>query len=354
MKHCLHKSFLLASIAVLWMQTAALAQQNAPEAGRSPIESRMPAGGSTDYFPLQVGNEWIYSDGLKVRVRREVQEANGNKYFEIAGYFAEYPAQVQKVRRGPLGQVLEYNPDGEDFLWYRFGLSKNPWILETGENKACITGSRVTSHISGNEVEVPAGAFGNTMRIDFEPQCADMGITNEYFARGVGLVRRVWQTIAGPRPVGLVSARVGSLELPKAFFGIEVRMDKPLYYNNLMPPIDKPWPAARVMLVVRNQTEIPVDFTFPTSQRFDFIVQDELGNEVLRWSQGKMFTQAIEKETLVNESRRFPAEIVLQKTDGGTLPAGFYTLTGYLTLAKWEPGYQKMMGTMTFEIRDAY
>ena len=77
-----------------------------------------------EFFPLEVGNEWVYSDGagsFTVQVLRETLEANGMKYFEVSDYFPHDTVKVRKLRRGPLGQILEYNPIGEDFLWYRFG-----------------------------------------------------------------------------------------------------------------------------------------------------------------------------------------------------------------------------------------
>jgi hypothetical protein len=108
------------------------------------------------------------------------------------------------------------------------------------------------------------------------------------------------------------------------------------------------------MLVVRNNTEMPVEFTFPTSQRFDFIVRDALGKEVLRWSDGKMFLQVVGKEILLDQSRRYPAAIVLKDRKGNVLPAGLYTLTGVLTLQDSESGIQGMSGVVTFALRDLH
>ena len=105
-----------------------------------------------------------------------------------------------------------------------------------------------------------------------------------------------------------------------------------------MPPIVNPWPTARARLVVRNGTEIPVEFDVATSQRFDFIVRDALGQEVLRWSDGRAFAQVLGRETLRNESRSYSADLVLRSRDGKRLPAGRYTLVGYLTTQGSESG----------------
>jgi hypothetical protein len=161
-------------------------------------------------------------------------------------------------------------------------------------------------------------------------------------------------TIAGPRTFQLVAAHVGASELPSASYGIEVSLDRPFYYNNLMPPIIDPWPTARARLAVRNHTEWPVEFTFPTSQRFDFIVRDASGKEVLRWSDGRVFLQVIGRETLFQDSRIYSADIVLKSRDGRPLPAGSYTLVGYLTTPGSGSGLWSMSGVVVFEIRDLH
>jgi hypothetical protein len=307
---------------------------------------------------LEVGNEWLYSDGtdsFRVEVRRETIEANEMKYFEISGFFPEDPADVRKIRPGANGQILEYNPSGEDFLWYHFGTFNRVLRFQTGESIPCITDSLVISGGLRETVVAPAGIFENTSPIRYESPCADAGLLKENFAAGIGLAQRVTQTIAGPRTFRLAYARIGSREIPIASYGVQVSMDLPIYYNNLMPSfVNNPWPTARVLLAVRNNTEMPVSFTFPTSQRFDFIVRDALGNEVLRWSDARAFLQVIGHETLVNGSRHYPVEITLKSRKGEILPPGFYTLTGHLTLQDWEPGISNMSGTVTFEIQNVY
>jgi hypothetical protein len=105
---------------------------------------------------------------------------------------------------------------------------------------------------------------------------------------------------------------------------------------------------------VRNHTEWQVEFTFPTSQRFDFIVRDALGKEVLRWSDGRVFLQVMGREILLKESRSYSADIVLKSRDGKPLPAGFYTLVGYLTTQGSGSGLLNITGTVIFEIRDLH
>jgi hypothetical protein len=357
MKRHVRSFFMSAAVALVCLLAGAQARQRVLPIEQAPSVTSQRAYDWPAFFPLEVGNEWVYSDGagsFTVQVLRETLEANGMKYFEISGYFPYDTVKVRKLRRGPLGQILEYNPVGEDYLWYRFGNFRGAWRFDTGDDIPCITGSRVSIGDIGATVNVPAGIFERTVRLDFAATCMDGGIVSEYFAGGVGLVQRVFNTIAGPRTFQLVAAHVGASELPAASYGIEVSLDRPLYYNNLMPPIIDPWPKARARLTVRNQTEWPVEFTFPTSQRFDFIVRDALGKEILRWSDGRVFLQVVGQETLLKESRSYSADIVLKSRDGKPLPAGFYTLVGYLTTQGSGSGLLNMTGAVIFEIRDLH
>jgi hypothetical protein len=350
-------AFAYLGLSLLCFHTHAIAQGSIRPV--EPLQSDSSSRGRDfpNFFPLEVGNEWIYSDGtssFEVQVLREIVEANNIKYFEISGYFQNDPSKTHRIRRGPSGQVLEYNPSGEDFLWYDFGHSQGAWRLESRDIIPCITGSLVTPGASNGTVETPAGTFEHTVRHGFLSPCADAGITSEHFANGAGLVQRVLTTIAGPRTYNLVSACIGSRELSVAGYGIEVSMDRPLYFNNLMPPIVNPWPTASVLFMVRNKTETPLEFIFSTSQRFDLIVRDALGSEVLRWSDGRAFAPVIGKETLLNQSLRYRAQITLKSREGKVLPEGLYTLTAYLTARATQAGTPVMSGTITFEVCDIH
>jgi hypothetical protein len=352
MKRRTYITFLFLGIAWIGTQAFLMAQNDDRSIARSQSTTSLWARGWSAYFPLKAGNEWIYSNGnnsFRVQVLREIEEANGMTYFEVSGYYA---ASVHKLRYGPVGEILEYNPKGQDFLWYRFDPFKTSWHFESDGNIACVTGCLLTRNDIRETVMTPAGSFNNTLQLAFQPICADAGIATENFARGVGLVQREVETFAGPLMYKLVYAHVDTMEYPAASFGVQISLDHPVYYNNLMPPVSNPWPTAQVMLTLKNSTEIPISVIFPTSQRFDFVVRDALGVEVLRWSDKKMFSQVVGQETLTNDSWRFPAEIKLQNRDKKILPAGFYTLTGYLTSQGAGSG-AGLSGTASFEIKDA-
>lgn len=56
--------------------------------------------------------------------------------------------------------------------------------------------------------------------------------------------------------------------------------------------------SVRFVFHVTNSGDTPVELTFPSSQRYDFIVETPSGEEVWRWSEGMGFLQALSQDTL--------------------------------------------------------
>ncbi|HET7628531.1 MAG TPA: BsuPI-related putative proteinase inhibitor, partial [Bacillales bacterium] len=61
---------------------------------------------------------------------------------------------------------------------------------------------------------------------------------------------------------------------------------------------------------LKNQTEHVQTFTFPTGQRFDFVIKNEQGQKVKQYSEGRMFTQMVGEVTLKQaEEISYDAEV---------------------------------------------
>lgn len=56
--------------------------------------------------------------------------------------------------------------------------------------------------------------------------------------------------------------------------------------------------AVRVVLQVANATDRALELSFPTGKTHDVVVLDERGREVWRWSEGRLFTTALQTKTL--------------------------------------------------------
>ena len=66
---------------------------------------------------------------------------------------------------------------------------------------------------------------------------------------------------------------------------------------NIIRPTGDAGSLKFALRVVNNTTKM-VEIQFPDGQTHDFVVNDSTGKEVWRWSEGRMFTQAMKSKTL--------------------------------------------------------
>ncbi|MGB2783028.1 MAG: BsuPI-related putative proteinase inhibitor [Atribacterota bacterium] len=100
-------------------------------------------------------------------------------------------------------------------------------------------------------------------------------------------------------------------------YGISMMTDKMSY--SIGEPI-------KMTLKIFNYTEEDIAFHFNTSQRNDFILEDEEGNEVWRWSEGRMFAMMLGEEILGTDN----PEIIFSAEYKVKLGSGYYKVTGIL------------------------
>lgn len=98
-------------------------------------------------------------------------------------------------------------------------------------------------------------------------------------------------------------------------YGMSIMIDKISY--SVGEPI-------MVTLKIINYTEEDIVFQFNTFQRYDFIIEDEKGNEIWRWSQDMMFAMVLGEEILGPIS----PEIIYTAEYKGELVPGYYKVTG--------------------------
>ena len=64
----------------------------------------------------------------------------------------------------------------------------------------------------------------------------------------------------------------------------------------------------RFALHVTNRADHNLELMFPSGQTHEFVVRDEIGRDVWRWSEGRMFTQALQSKLLSGEETTTYAE----------------------------------------------
>ena len=106
-----------------------------------------------------------------------------------------------------------------------------------------------------------------------------------------------------------------TLEEKNENYGISMSIDKMSY--NVGEPII-------MTLKIFNYTKEDINFQFNTSQRYDFIIEDEEGSKIWHWSQDMMFAMVLGEETLglTNTEITYTAEYK------GKLSPGYYKITG--------------------------
>ena len=89
-------------------------------------------------------------------------------------------------------------------------------------------------------------------------------------------------------------------------------------------------PSLQATFTIKNATSSPIPFTFSNSQQYDFLIQDDSGQELWKWSDGRFFAMMIVEKKLGQEPWVYREFIPAVNREGQPLPAGQYTLRARL------------------------
>lgn len=276
-----------------------------------------------ELLPLQSGNEWTYRDLLSgdsftVRVGTPLA-ANQQVYYRLNGY-ASRALWVRTLADGTLVYLDE--EAGAERILTSFEDS-GAWA--EAPFRPCDQESRLAGPPSPHNGA--AGWFTSARKLEYRSfGCADAGVESEVYVPGIGMMQRTVTTAAGPRVYELVSARVGRF----VFDAAPATMFSASLVEN---------PDGRLSAVLRLVlgTSEPVDLYYPDWQEYDFVIWDETGKPIYRWSDGKGFAQASRTRSVSGELHHdVPVELQ------GPLPDGRYVLEAWLTTGPERRGYAAM------------
>ncbi len=289
-----------------------------------------------DYFPLEVGNQWIYRIGGSLSgvltpstFVAEITGArviDGKEYFQLTGM----PGGTRLLRKNDAGTLVFFSEqDRAEHNWVAFEAN-------TGEAfRTEIDDCNPTAVIQSKNAELrsPLGDFRDgALRVGYAPgRCADAGLISETFLPYVGLVQRRMSNIAGEVVWDLIYTRLGGF----TSFAEKERSFQAALNGDRFSTGD----AITVRMTLRNTTGTPLELTFPSGQDYDVVIRNERGGEVYRWSNGRAFTLAI-------RMLRFSGEKNYSVVVRPNLPAGAYTLTASLAVMD-----TKIETTLPLEIR---
>jgi hypothetical protein len=162
-----------------------------------------------DYFPLQVGNQWVLESSstspelLSIQVLRS-RVHNGETYFLLSGYAPEN----RWVRQTSDGALLALNEKSgaEEVLAQLAPVSSGYKTTLSGCEQLATSAAAAAPYRS------PHFTFQDVLPIAYlTPGCRDIGILTELYATGIGLARRSITTIRGETTFDLVYARVNGM-----------------------------------------------------------------------------------------------------------------------------------------------
>ncbi len=155
------------------------------------------------YFPLQVGNIWIYDNFIHPFTTRDTIEIldstiiDGNKYFTVNNSYVRYDS---------LGNLVKYH-NGSDVMFFPLTLPDTNTIISDS------VGIPITVCVNrdSGSVEVPAGTFDDLLTVMWEEA---IDATSFYtYSKNVGLVKAYYAWFA-PQQSSLVYAKVNGVEYP--------------------------------------------------------------------------------------------------------------------------------------------
>lgn len=159
--------------------------------------------GSGGYFPLDLGNYWIYSK-YSENVQWTVTHREGDIVHLDLGSF------LNTIILRDRGEEIDIElVEGEWELYYRF-VQGSMWIHR--DVWECDDSTLLEVTLETGPIVTPAGEFHNCLRMErlaYSP-CMDAGTMITWWAKGVGLVKWEEVTIAGPVTAELIEYSVAA------------------------------------------------------------------------------------------------------------------------------------------------
>jgi hypothetical protein len=253
-----------------------------------------------EFFPLQPGNEWTYRSETgdtttTIRVgTTPLATQDGRLFHRVIGY----TAQPLWVRAGQDNNLYFYDEEsGQDRLLTNFSSEF------TAEFRNCTATGKPER--------------GGVIR--YRSSCADAGLEREVYQANIGMVERTEQSIAGPKTMKLVAAKVGQWTLGG--------QDGSLFQVQLARK-----DAATLTVTMRlNAGPAPFRVVFPTGQTYEVELRDPDGELVWRWSEGQAFVQVQREVEVTDAGLRYSVDIPLALQLPRPWKDGVYKVEAWLT-----------------------
>jgi len=282
-----------------------------------------------DYFPLNLGNRWIYSrtDSRFKKTESVKVEIISTPIIKWKTYYVVSHLPFVPGLENANNVLVRFDDETKRFL--RLAPEGELPLFPVGES----ADAKFDVSLDENQKQVP-----NRMSYLTCPDCADAGM-EIVFDRGIGPVS-VGLTFAwGTESYDLKSAEVNGKHFgeriqpetarPKEKSGPVVSRADPI----LSLEVEKKESEVRLSLKVKNPTDSFLSFKFITSQDYDFVVKDkESGLEIWRLSKGLYFSKVTRNIALRPEKEwKFEAVWDYKDNERNDIKHGSYEVVGILT-----------------------
>jgi hypothetical protein len=258
-----------------------------------------------DLLPLREGNSWTYAEArtgrtFSIQVGSAVT-SNDHTYYLLTGY-VDQPLLVRLDEQNRLVYLDEAS--GAETVLTSFVPEDGQWW--DAPVRACNQQGQTLD--TRGTYKGPMGVVNGVVEVRYRTMtCADAGIESEQYAENIGMLRRVVQSIAGPRQWDLIYAKVGEIVIdvvPHARFSVSVN-------------------GQSATIRLQTNSPLPLKLQFATGQEYDLILRAGDGTVVWKWSAGQNFIQSLHELTVDGE---WSKTVALPRQ-----PAGTYTLQAWLT-----------------------
>ena len=313
-----------------------------------------------DYFPTRPGIVWEYA-GSPLKTMRKIGMVGIDRKMPASIYLWEGFQGDLRVRKTDDGKIMFVADKGE-YLFLDLNAKEGAsWTIE-GDSNSLLNGSVATLISRNARLEVPYGQFGNVLHLAIKPnpQLADAGVTEMWFAPGIGLVKWTETTFAGAQTYNLTTFIDATYSTPGEPGDTLVVIDpipfpipepeRPIedYENRAkaensgvqfeLATLQAAYTQGDLIEIQYRITALQNDvtFKFDSGQHYDFHLQNEKGETAWVWSANKSFIFGQTSFTLkTGESQSFWARIGLEYE---FLPAGKYTLQAFMPTSPTQEG----------------
>jgi len=267
------------------------------------------------YFPLQVGNQWIYrvDEGpvkeLKVAEVMRAETIDEKEYFVYKGIQGE-PARIRVTQENKLVQL---NADGSESIWADFNAAEGasfPTAFDSCTGRGRVEKRNATTELLDRIWE-------NGIQVIYSAaSCADAGVSDDLYLPGLGLAQRTYQSFTGPRRFKLSYARIGNASIvTSGEYSFRINLNQKTYATRAI---------INLRMTLENWTKEPLNLHFNSGQSFDFAIRDAAGETVYFWSANKLFVAEVRDVTVTGEKNWTATEEL-------DLKPGEYVVEAWLT-----------------------